>query len=336
MLRSSPAGFSTCVEGEPPQRVIGVDTLLMWLTHTAGTACKPVLGSLLRAIAWHIERSGIWERASGDALVDAPVPQGLKRSRRLDPELRRSMAEAVGQQVAGRTSLKLSVAFNRFRQFHRIAVSARQVDRGLWDRLFAYLQLGRTTFTPARTQIVGLVGDGTRVDKHDYNFYALYSPSLDIAMWCPPTVRMNTFSRCRFFFFALWPCRFGAFGLCRFFVFSFFVCCCSFLFVLVRFCSFLFVFVRLRFASNLFSAPKSVIFDVSLAGLQRLAPDALGRWREGGGRRHRELVDPAGRILCAGPPSQEADRPPRSATAQQSSEKGCAGEEGVFCKPPLR
>eukprot|EP00974_Lingulodinium_polyedra_P048634 4670031-Lingulodinium_polyedra.AAC.1 len=147
----------------------------------AGSGASAVLRSPLCCLGAVLEREGVWEGASRDAVRDAPVPQGNKRARRMDPALRRAMAEAVGSRQAGRTARQFCTAFRFFRKEVAGRVNAPTVEQGQLERLFLYWQTGREAFSPSKCAVLGMSTDGTRMSKRDTAFMALYSPTLDMA-----------------------------------------------------------------------------------------------------------------------------------------------------------
>eukprot|EP00974_Lingulodinium_polyedra_P106047 10265585-Lingulodinium_polyedra.AAC.1 len=51
-----------------------------------------------------------------------------------------------------------------------------------------YLLAGRSAFGDGRISVVSLAADATRLSGEDTLASCLYSPELDMAMWCPPVV----------------------------------------------------------------------------------------------------------------------------------------------------
>eukprot|EP00974_Lingulodinium_polyedra_P012258 1182595-Lingulodinium_polyedra.AAC.1 len=74
---------------------------------------KGIFRSLLCTLGWLIEGGALWERASDDAFLNAPVPKGRQRNRRLDPAIPRAMAVEVSANVVGRTGGQLAKAMTR-------------------------------------------------------------------------------------------------------------------------------------------------------------------------------------------------------------------------------
>ena len=89
------------VRGEPARRFVPLADFLLWLSAHGGEPCKVVTRSLICWVAWIIEGSDFVKQCSSDALLDAPVPMGRVRARRIDPSLKRALGEAVGSALEG-------------------------------------------------------------------------------------------------------------------------------------------------------------------------------------------------------------------------------------------
>eukprot|EP00974_Lingulodinium_polyedra_P009554 915866-Lingulodinium_polyedra.AAC.1 len=87
-----------------------------------------------------IESGGFFHSGSIDALVDAPLPGGTLRSRRLDPAVVNALAhEASKQGSVVRTPGKLAKVLHRMAKRGRQRLGTSTADKALVSRMGVYL-----------------------------------------------------------------------------------------------------------------------------------------------------------------------------------------------------
>ena len=65
-----------------------------------------------------------------------------------------------------------------------------------------YLMSGKAAMAPERCAILSVALDATRMSQADTLYVAIWAPSLQRALWCPPQVGIGAF----------WTARSGHFG----------------------------------------------------------------------------------------------------------------------------
>ena len=75
---------------------------------------------------------------SRDALMDAPVPMAVKRSRRIDPVLRDSMAKATMEGTIAKTGDQTSSIMQRARRWKIRRVGSCVANRSIIERMLRY------------------------------------------------------------------------------------------------------------------------------------------------------------------------------------------------------
>ena len=89
---------------------------LRWLARLSPQEpIKAILASALAFVAWLVESGPVWDSASADAALHAPVPRGSERCRRLDPALPRALAAEAATGSLGRTGAQVNRALARLR-----------------------------------------------------------------------------------------------------------------------------------------------------------------------------------------------------------------------------
>ena len=121
-----------------------------------------------------------------DASLDAPVPQGRLRAKRIDPNLRDEVAPMLSAGSLSRTSVHVSKLLARVRKW-KVKVVGPDLASVLWrrDRPTTCVQ-GESFFSQPHVTTVSVTLDATRMSGRDTLYVALYSPYLDLDFWCPP------------------------------------------------------------------------------------------------------------------------------------------------------
>ena len=144
------------------------------------------MSSLLEALGWAIDRSSWWGSASTDVLLDAPVPMGHRRARRLDPALVQALAHAGAEGTFARAPGRLTAAMARFRRWHGQRVTGKTVTAGTSMVMLQYQGAGQAAFSETATPVLSVALDGTRMDGRDTLYVAVYAPATALAIWAPP------------------------------------------------------------------------------------------------------------------------------------------------------
>ena len=158
-------------------------------------ACRsPLVVSIVRSmiisIAYLLDTSlPVWAEASTDALIDCPVPVAHKRSRRIDPSLKRAIGHAIAQRVGGATAGKMHQTMSRFRKRGAKRFGVEICSSAVGGRVRSYIRNGKEKMHKQRHVSISL--DGTRMSGKDTLYCALYAPRLKQAVWLPPQVLMG-------------------------------------------------------------------------------------------------------------------------------------------------
>ena len=109
-------------------------------------ACRsPLVVSIVRSmiisIAYLLDTSlPVWAEASTDALIDCPVPVAHKRSRRIDPSLKRAIGHAIAQRVGGATAGKMHQTLSRFRKWGAKRFGVEICSNAVGGRVRSYIR----------------------------------------------------------------------------------------------------------------------------------------------------------------------------------------------------
>ena len=174
--------LETTWNNAPAEQRVKLWRLALWLTGGSGKRTYIAAHSLLSWLSWLLEHSSLWEQASSDALLHAPAPQGVTRSRRIDPVLRQALGRASAEGLAGRSGSHLVKVMARFRRWGKPRVHRGQVATARDERVHCYRQLGLTTFTRERANVLCIACDGARMGKWDTLYAALWAPQLQVGM----------------------------------------------------------------------------------------------------------------------------------------------------------
>ena len=142
---------------------------------------------VLCAVAWRLER-GAWVSTATTDLLQAPLPQGPVKRRRLRTALTHHAAQAVAEAHIGRSGRAVFDALQRFRS---VVAKTRVSRANEWCRLrvAAYWAYGRALLRTAPKPWFSLAWDGTRAGGKEALFAALYTHALGVGMWLPPQVQ---------------------------------------------------------------------------------------------------------------------------------------------------
>ena len=122
--------------------------------------------------------------------MDAPVSMGATRARRLDKEMMRQAAKAIGQGMC-KTGGGLSKVLQRCRKWAGKHVKANSMDKAYMKRVWSYWQSTRKHFHPSKVSTISCAMDGTRLAQRDTFYVAMWSPDNQQAAWCPPQARVG-------------------------------------------------------------------------------------------------------------------------------------------------
>ena len=193
----SRAELVTCPGHEVQAPAIELVSWVMWLCTKAPSRWKPVTRSMLCCIGFVVEHGPLWDESSIDALMDAPVPLGPKRARRLDPALTSAVAAAAGSgDVLGRTGGAVARSLARVRKWGSKRVKKDFANKAVRRRNHWYGKAMREEASSTRTRVVSLAMDGTRVGGKDMFYSAMYLPETGRAFWCPPQARVANQNWC--------------------------------------------------------------------------------------------------------------------------------------------
>ena len=163
--------------------------LVAWLAEMVtykGQRQRGLSRSLVMCLAWLVDRSDLWEGASSDALLDAPVVTGAKRVRRLDPNLVRAVAQEAGRRTSGRTGGAVSKSLHRFRRWGSTHLGVTVANAAGARRVWEYWRAVRRAFHQPDLSTVSVCLDGTRMSGKDTLYITVCLPEAGIAAWCPP------------------------------------------------------------------------------------------------------------------------------------------------------
>ena len=176
--------------GEAAQQVVELADFLAWLASAASERkFRPLLRSLLAALAFEVDAGPWWTEMSQNALEDAPVPLAVSRTRRIDPLLRQQLGHEAGRATLARTGAKAVQLMHRIRHWKVRRISDTAGSSAVAARAALYKQSCRATFGSDSCKHLSIAMDASRVGKRDTLYLALYSPELDQAMWLPPQVK---------------------------------------------------------------------------------------------------------------------------------------------------
>ena len=102
--------------GNPAEEQCHMGAILVWLSSRGGGIYDGTLHSLCTWLAFVLEQGTLWRDLSTDALLDAPVPRGPQRSRRVDPVLRNAIAKETQRGELCRTSAQATKLLKRVRR----------------------------------------------------------------------------------------------------------------------------------------------------------------------------------------------------------------------------
>ena len=184
------------------KQALGIDEGQEWLdivdlmVYLVGFKKMPEQGlgrSLFVSIAWMLDHSDLWSTSSSDALVDAPVPIGAKRARRLDGNLLQAVAREAGSGAAGRTGGAVARSMKRYRRWSTTRLSDAVANLAAGRRVFDYWRKLQQVFSRVDQPVLSVCMDGTRMSGKDTLYATLYSPAMGMGAWCPPQVaqRLN-------------------------------------------------------------------------------------------------------------------------------------------------
>ena len=107
---------------------------LLRLAQEGGADMQCLVGSILKWVAFLIEQWRVLPSSSGDPLACAPVPHGVKRTRRLDPILVDAIGKAAGSRGVARSGAKVVALMKRFRRSGKLRMSGTTGNRALFRR----------------------------------------------------------------------------------------------------------------------------------------------------------------------------------------------------------
>ena len=169
-------------------RSFAVVDLVCWLRTQGSPAGLNIVRALLCWLTWLVEHGPLWEEASEDALLNAPVARGPQRARRLDRALLHACAQESASGAWARTHGRLLWAMARFRKWRKPKIQAISLRQTVAIELDAYQRNGRELLALDREPAVALACDGTRLGKRDVLVSALWGARSQRAVWCPPLV----------------------------------------------------------------------------------------------------------------------------------------------------
>ena len=109
----------------------------------------------------------MWEDASHDALMHAPVPMGDHRVRRLDRQLLAAVCDAAGERTLGRIGGQVAHFMARARGWSIKEVSKTVANNTGIQRVLQYSAACRKAMADPEVRIVSIAFDGTRMSKRD-------------------------------------------------------------------------------------------------------------------------------------------------------------------------
>ena len=183
------------MRGSPPQEECALSELFRWLCGPAGAQFRGVFHSLCCWGAFVLEQSKWWLAMSSDAVLDAPVPQGPKRARRLDPNLRQQLGKMASEGDLSRTGGHAVKVMARMRQWNIKKMCQRTGQKTVEHRVATYAEEVQGTLSGENVNIVSLAFDGTRMSGKDTLHCDVYSPELQLASWAPPQAGPNPHKR---------------------------------------------------------------------------------------------------------------------------------------------
>eukprot|EP00974_Lingulodinium_polyedra_P028461 2744427-Lingulodinium_polyedra.AAC.1 len=168
--------------------VAPVEGLLQVLQSAPYPAARTLLGSLLCWLATAWERSGWCTAGSSDGL-DAPILQGRKRVRRVDPRMKGAVVALVAKEGLAKTGPHGVRLVKRFKHFFKGLTPGAGLA---WEQGAArrYLSSAMALSTDADWSTVCVAWDATRLSGQDTVWFARRSPQIPLAAWGPPAVGM--------------------------------------------------------------------------------------------------------------------------------------------------
>ena len=179
---------SGSIVGRMCQYITSLQDLLVWLVRCSSRPALVLLRSLLCWCGWVLSEGDFWSSASTDALVDAPVPRGPRRARRLDRAFVRSLTTGLAEAAWSRTPGRIASAIGRFRKARLPIVQVGSIVASEARHLYQYRERSREALCPSAEPIISFVCDGTRMGKKEVLFSAACGVKSGLAVWCPPQV----------------------------------------------------------------------------------------------------------------------------------------------------
>lgn len=174
----------TCRHGFCPYMRVG--QVLQWLAQGTSTSSRSLFLQLLFLVSHFIEE-GAWVRGASTDFLQAPLPQGPKRRRRIATHLKEAVAAEGAKAGVGRSGAKVLQVVSRTKGCKQIK---REGHANTFDssRVARYWQGGKAVLRRMPRPWVSVTCDATRAGGQDMLFSALHVASLDRSMWLPPQV----------------------------------------------------------------------------------------------------------------------------------------------------
>ena len=165
---------------------------LLWLSSGNAPMVQYLYRQLLCFLAFLIERRTPWLRAASADFLQAPLPRGKKRTRRLSKHLKDAIAQAAADRSVAPSGARVLQQMHRWKGVLK-RIRCGHANLNVWGHLAAYWTAAQTLATRVQRPAFGLAWDATRVDGKEMLFSALFFCSLLKGFWLPPQARVFVF-----------------------------------------------------------------------------------------------------------------------------------------------
>jgi len=162
---------------------MGVASFLLCLYSSRSVQVTGILVQALAYLAFYIEQGAVLQALSEDPL-EAPLPFGTRRKRRISGALKEAVARAVAIGSHGRTGAQVLQNMSRYQR--RLMGASRKANDWTRHRVARYWQHVQAFCLSARCSTYALSMDATRAGFKDMLFSAMFLPEVRKAFWLPP------------------------------------------------------------------------------------------------------------------------------------------------------